>query len=105
MDELPVNGVGKERVNVPVVRCAGGSKQRQVLPVTNAWHQLDPQEVGEAKDGGTLALGIGMERLRLNIRGILQQAIENVDGFPDPAGDEVAKQRDVGRACRKTNPQ
>jgi hypothetical protein len=33
--------------------------------------------VREAKDRGTLALGIRMERLRLNIRGILQQAIEN----------------------------
>src|SRR5712691_5031620 len=95
VDQLPVNGVSKEGVNVPVASRAGGPKQREVLPIANARHQLDPQEVGEAKDGGALALGIGVEHLRLDIRRVLQQAIEDVDRFPDPTGDKVAKQRDI----------
>jgi hypothetical protein len=96
VDEFPVNGIGKERVDVPVVGRPGGPKQGEVLPVTNPRHQLNPQEMGEAKDGGALPLGVRMERLWLDIRGILQETIQNVDRFPDATRDKVTEQRDIG---------
>jgi hypothetical protein len=50
-----------------------------MLPVANAWHQLDRQEVRQAKDRFGLALRIGMKRVRANLRAIFQQTVK----FPD----------------------
>ena len=70
--------------------------QREVLPVANARHELNRQQVRQAKDGLGLPLGIGMEGIGTNLRPVGQQAIENVDRFPDATGNEAAEQRDVG---------
>ena len=67
MDEFPVNGVGKEGVDVPVVGRPGGPKQREVLPIANPGHQLNAQEMCQAKDRGALPLGVRMERLRVDV--------------------------------------
>jgi len=42
-------------------------------------------------------VGVGVDGIRLEVGTVLQQGIEDVDGFPYTAGDEVAEQRDVGR--------
>jgi hypothetical protein len=36
-----------------------------------------------------------VERVRLNFALVFEQAVKNVDGFPDATWDEVAEQRDV----------
>ena len=36
-----------------------------------------------------------MHRCRLDVRGVLEQALQNVDRFPDAAWDEMAEQGDV----------
>src|SRR5947209_15732805 len=36
-----------------------------------------------------------MNRVRLNLRLVLHQSINDIDGFPDATCDEVAKQEDV----------
>ena len=54
------------------------------------------EEIREAKDRFGLALGIGMQRVRANLRAVLQQAVQDIHGFPHPAGNEAAEQGDVG---------
>ena len=42
-----------------------------------------------------MALRIRMHRGRLDLGGVLEQALQDVDGLPNPARDEVAEQVDV----------
>lgn len=42
-----------------------------------------------------MALGVRMNGVRPNVRLILQEPIENIDGFPDSAGYKMRKQGDV----------
>jgi len=37
-----------------------------------------------------------MQRIGLDIRGILEQAIQDIDRLPHPAWDKVAEQRHIG---------
>jgi hypothetical protein len=37
-----------------------------------------------------------VEGLGLDVRGVLEQPIENIDGFPHSARDKVAEQGDIG---------
>ena len=95
MDELPVNDLGKKRIDMAVVDGARGPKELEVFPVADARHQLNPQQMRQPKHQRALALGIGMEYVGLDVRRILQETIENVDGFPYPTWDKVAEQCDV----------
>jgi hypothetical protein len=69
--------------------CTRLPKERQLFPVANARHELNVQEMGETKDWRVLSLGICMEDIRLDIRGILEQPVENIDGFPHATRDKV----------------
>ncbi len=70
--------------------------RREVLPTADARHQLDCEQIREAKDWFGLTLAIGVQRVRANPRAVLQQAVEDIDRFPHPAGNEAAEQGDVG---------
>ena len=50
----------------------------------------------QPKDRFTLSVGVSVKRVRLNVGAVFQQAIQDVDGLPNAAGNEVAKQCDVG---------
>jgi hypothetical protein len=52
--------------------------------------------VGQPEDHLRLSLRIGMERIGVEDRPILEQSVQDVDRFPDPTGDEVAEQGYVG---------
>jgi hypothetical protein len=51
--------------------------------------------VSQREYGRVLSLCVGVERVRLNFALVFEEAIKNVDGFPDTTWDEVAEQRDV----------
>jgi hypothetical protein len=61
--------------------------------VTQAAH---PRHSAETEDGLALALGVGMQRVGLDRRAILHQAIQDVNGLPYTAGNEAGEQSDVG---------
>jgi len=67
------------------------SIHNQVFPVANAWHQVNAQQVGNAEDRQRLSLCISMKRVGLNIGCVFNQAINNVDRFPNADTDKVAK--------------
>ena len=96
LDERPIDHVREQRVDVLVARGLRGPEERQALPVANPGHEVDAQQVGEAEDRGGLPLGVGMDRVRLDVRPVLQQPIQDVDRLPHAARDEVAEQRHVG---------
>jgi hypothetical protein len=49
----------------------------------------------QAEHGFALALGVGMQRVRLDLGPVLQQPVQDMDGFPDAARDEAGEERDV----------
>ena len=40
-------------------------------------------------------MGVAMQRIRLDIRVIIQQTIKEIEGFINAAGNEMAEERDV----------
>jgi hypothetical protein len=50
------------------------------LPVADARHKFDAKQIGE--DGLRLPLGVGVERVRLDIALVLEQPIQDIDGLP-----------------------
>jgi hypothetical protein len=80
------------RITAGVVR----SIQDQLFPVADARRELDAQEVGRTEPGRILPLGIGVERVGLDVARILQQPIENGHSSPYTARDGVAGQSNVG---------
>jgi hypothetical protein len=99
LDQRPVDRVfariAEQRVDVRVAGVRGGAVEREVFPVADAGQQIEAEEVREGVHGVALALGVGVDRVRLGVRQVAQQALDDVDGLPDAAGDEVREQRDV----------
>src|SRR5258707_1163747 len=66
-----------------------------VVPVAHARHQLDAQQPAQTENRFALALGVGVERVRLDRGTVLYQPVQNVDCLPDTARDEASKKRNV----------
>ncbi len=98
-DQVPVHRfLGEQGVDVAVGLVGGGAEPLQILPVADARHQLDAQQERQAIHRGALRLGIAVDGVGLDVRPVLDQAVEQVDRLPYPAGDEVGEQRHVGVA-------
>src|SRR5712692_6571360 len=98
-DERPIDRLAKQLPDMLDIldgELGGRDIERQVLPVPNPRHQLNREQVREAKDRLRLALRLRMERVRTNLRAVFQEAVQDVDRFPDPTGNEAAEQGDVG---------
>jgi hypothetical protein len=99
LDQLPVDRVlarlAEERVDVRVARIRGGSVEREVLPVADPGQQIEAEQVRQGVHGVALALGVGVDRVRLGVGEVAQEPFDDVDGFPDAARDEVTEQSDV----------
>lgn len=63
----------------------------QVLPVSDAWHELDTGQIGQPKDRRTLPLRIGMDRVEPDLGPVLGHKIEDVVTFPGPTGGETGE--------------
>jgi len=74
-------------VRVADVRCV--TVEREVLPVPDPGQQLEPEQVRERVHGVALALGVGVDRVRLSIGLLAEQPFDDVDGFPHSARDEM----------------
>jgi len=94
-DEIPIDCICEQRIDMFEATALVRPVQRQIFPIPDARHQLDTEQVGQREYGRVLSLCVGMERVRLNFTLVFEQAIKNVDGFPDATWDEVAEQRDV----------
>ena len=58
--------VREQRVDVLVVAVLSRPEEVQVLPVADARHQIDAEQVGQAEDRRRLALGVGVEGVGLD---------------------------------------
>src|SRR5260370_40279153 len=94
-NDRPVDGLGEQGVNVLVTRMPPGTIEDQVFPVANAGHQLNTQQVSQAENGEGLSLSIGVQGIRLNLRIVIEQAVDDVDGFPYANRDEMTEQGNV----------
>ena len=72
-----------------------GAIETQILPVSDARHQLDTRQVREGEHRFRLAMGVRVHGIGLNAQACLHQALDNVDRFQYPWWYEVAKNRDV----------
>jgi hypothetical protein len=80
---------------VRVAGVRGGPVEPQVLPVADPGQQIEAEEVRQGVHWVALALGVGVDRVRLGVGQVPQHALDDVDGLPDAARDEVREQRDV----------
>ena len=88
--------VAEQGVDVGVPGGRAGAVEVQVVPVADARQQLEPEQRGEPEHRQRLALGVGVDGVRLDVGLVAQQPIDDVDGFPRPALHEMTEQRDVG---------
>src|SRR5580698_7840678 len=58
-------------------------------------HELNAKEPAQAEDGFALALRISVECIRLDLRPVLHESIQDMDRLPDTAGDEAGEQGDI----------
>jgi hypothetical protein len=72
------------------------AKGAEVLPVADARHQFYAEEISETKHGRALPLNVGVETVGLDVALIIKQAVEDLDCLPDPTGNEVRDERDIG---------
>ncbi len=97
LDQRPVDHVvAEQRVDVPVLRRGVRPVEVQVVPVPYPRQQLEPEQRREPEDRQALALGIAMDLVGLDVGLVGQQRVQDVHRLPDPAGDEVGEQGDVG---------
>ena len=93
--QLSVNRLSEQFVDMVVLGGLVRPVQHQTLPVADSGHQVDAQQVGDGEDRCALPVGVGVHGGRLKITVVAQQTIEDVPRLVDPAGDEVAVERDV----------
>ena len=95
-DQIPVDLSAKQRVDMPIEDGLDRTVEDGVTQAAHPRHQLDAEHSAETEDGLALALGVGMQRVGLDRRAILHQAIQDVNGLPYIAGNEAGEQSDVG---------
>lgn len=94
-DELPVDCFGKERADVLINGMLIRPVENHIVPGPHPWHELDAEQMCDPEDRLRLSLGIGVEGVGLDLGAVLEEAVQDIDRFPDPAGDKVAKERDI----------
>ena len=77
LDQVPVHCGAEQRVDVRVVAVLVRPGEVQVLPVADARHQPDSEQVGQAEDRRTLALGVGVEGVGLERRPVLADEVQD----------------------------
>src|ERR1700723_527806 len=65
------------------------------FPVSNPRQELDTKQICESKDRTTLALRVGVDRVRLHVGFVVLQNIENGMTFPRAARRPTAHQHDI----------
>ena len=95
-DQFPIHGIpSKQAVDVSVRPGRRRTEPFQVFPVANARHELDAEQIRQPVHRRTLRLGVAMQRVGPNVGSVLGQAVEDVHGLPNAAGDEMREQRNV----------
>jgi len=74
-----------------IVRVSRRAIELEILPVADPGHELDAQEIGQPKNGQVLALGIGVNGRGLDRRAVANQAIQDINGFPDATRNEMTE--------------
>ena len=72
-DEIPVDGFAKEIVDMPIGCAFVRAKEDQVFPITNARHEVNPQQIGQRKNNGGLTLRVGVVNIGLYIGLVVEQ--------------------------------
>jgi response regulator of citrate/malate metabolism len=67
----------------------------KVLPVPDARHELNTEQVRKAEHRRVLSLRISVESVGLDVAFVVQQSVENVDRLPNTTRNEVTEQRDI----------
>jgi hypothetical protein len=54
----------------------GGPVEDQAFPVADPGQEIEPEQVRKGVDGVALALGVGVDRVRLGIRDVPQEPLD-----------------------------
>ncbi len=72
LDQVPVDVLGEERVDVVVARFGVGTAEVETLPVADAGHQLDAEQMSKREDRLRLPLRVGMKNVGLDVAFVLE---------------------------------
>lgn len=89
LDQPPIDLAAEERIDVLVGDLLVGTIESHVCPVPHARHQLDPKQARQTEDRFALALGVGMQGIRLNGGAVFQEPVEDWMASQTPQGMKV----------------
>src|SRR5437764_8908465 len=96
LDQVPIDDVVTEEwIDMVIMRVPGWAIEVEILAVADSGHELDAQEIGQPKNGQVLTLRIRVNGRGLDRRAVANQAIQDVNGFPDPTRNEMTEEQDV----------
>jgi hypothetical protein len=96
LDQFPIGNASKPAVNMLIGDRGIWPIHGYLVPVTHSREQFNPQQMSQTKDHFRLALCICMNGIRLQHRFVLQDAIKQINRFPDTAGNETTEKGDIG---------
>lgn len=63
----------------------------EFLPISDTRHELDAQQISQTKNRQALGMGVSMEGVGLNLRVVVEQAIEEIERLKNTTGYEMAE--------------
>src|SRR5262245_58814565 len=91
LDQFPVHLCRAEHVDMRIAAVRTWAAEVQVLPVPDARHELDAEQIGQPKDRRALSLRVGVDRVGTDLRLVLGHEIEDVMALPGPTGGEAGE--------------
>ena len=94
-DQRPVYVALEQRIDMLVTGRFVGPVEGNVSPGPHARHQRDAKEAAKPEDGFALAMRVGVQDAWLDRGWVVEQAVQNMHGLPNAAGNEGREQRDI----------
>ena len=88
-DQIPVDFVAEQRVDMLVARGSVGTIEHRVAETAHARHQRDAEQAAEAEHRLALALGVGMQRVRLEANSFFSSPSRMWTASQTPQGMKV----------------
>lgn len=98
-DAIDIDRVANERCQACRRCIAGKQKESSVLEAAQAWHELEAEQMAECKAHVADAAGIDVVGFDGEIAAVIEQTVQNMDGFAGIGahGNDVERAVLVGR--------
>lgn len=84
-DQLPIDGAAEQAIDMGVMIAPVSPVKKKILDVPNAGHQVNSQQMSQSENRCALRLRIAVQGVRLNVRLVVDQPVEDIYRFVDAA--------------------